>query len=74
MGISRLVEATGALPPELEKDVAAFFRKNPVQEAARALKKALEAMALNKELKARESNRLSAWLKENAEEALQRAS
>ncbi|MCC6811265.1 MAG: M1 family metallopeptidase [Deltaproteobacteria bacterium] len=74
MGISRLVEATGALPPELEKDVASFFKKNPVDEAARALKKALEAMALNRELKARESGRLSAWLRENVPAALRKAS
>ncbi len=66
MGISRLVEATGALPPELDKDVAAFFKKHPVAEAARALKKALEAMALNRDLKAREGRRLSAWLREHS--------
>jgi puromycin-sensitive aminopeptidase len=64
MGISRLVEATGALPPSQEKDVQAFFKKNPVPEAVRALKKALEAMALTKDLQAREGARLSAWLNE----------
>jgi puromycin-sensitive aminopeptidase len=74
MGISRLVEATGALPPESAKDVAGFFKKNPVHEADRALKKALEAMTLNRELKARESERLSAWLRDNSGDELRRAS
>jgi alanyl aminopeptidase len=69
MGISRLVEATGALPPSQEKDVAAFFKKHPVPEAARALKKALEAMALNRDLISREGRRLSAWLQEHAQSA-----
>ncbi len=63
MGISRLVEATGALPPELEEEVRGFFAKNPVPEAERALKKALEAMALRGTLIAREGERLSAWLR-----------
>jgi hypothetical protein len=63
MGLSRLVEATGSLPFERRDDVAGFFAKNPVDEAARALQKALEAMALRHELVTREAPRLSAWLK-----------
>jgi puromycin-sensitive aminopeptidase len=62
MGVSRLVEATGALPVELKDDVQRFFTENPVDEAKRALAKALEAMTLRKELVARESSRLGEWL------------
>jgi puromycin-sensitive aminopeptidase len=69
MGVSRLVEATGALPVDLADDVAAFFAKNPVDEAKRALAKALEAMALRRELLAREGPRLSRWLRQRGERA-----
>lgn len=62
MGISRLVEATSALPPELSEDVKAFFDANPVPEATRALKKAQEAMAIRKRLLASEQPALSVWL------------
>jgi len=69
MGVSRLVEATGALPVDLADDVAAFFARNPVEEAKRALAKALEAMALRRELLEREGPRLSRWLRARAERA-----
>jgi puromycin-sensitive aminopeptidase len=62
MGISRLVEATGALPPELHGEVEAFFTAHPVPEAKRALQKALEAMTLRRALMAREGARLHEWL------------
>jgi puromycin-sensitive aminopeptidase len=63
MGISRLVESTGGLPYSLRGDVASFFQKNPVAEAERALKKALEGMDLWHDLQQREAPRLRAWLK-----------
>lgn len=66
MGISRLVEATGALPPQLRADVEKFFTDNPVPEAKRALQKALEAMQLRQGLIAREGARLHEWLSKNA--------
>ena len=66
MGISRLVEATGALPSELRSEVEKFFTANPVPEAKRALQKALEAMALRQALIAREGERLHEWLLHNA--------
>lgn len=69
MGISRLVEATGALDPQLADDVAAFFAANPVPEATRALKKSLEAMALRKALLTREGERLSSWLQQEGARA-----
>lgn len=64
MGIGRLVEATGSLPSAMQQDVVGFFQKNPVEEAKRALQKALEAMAIREELCARESTRLGAWLRQ----------
>jgi puromycin-sensitive aminopeptidase len=67
MGMARLVEATGSLPTELYADVERFFAKNPVEEAQRALKKALEAMALRRDLVARESPRLGDWLRRNVQ-------
>ncbi len=65
MGISRLVEATGALPFELYDDVREFFAQNPVAEAKRALQKALEAMTLREQLREREGARLGRWLAEH---------
>ena len=65
MGMARLVEATGALPLDLRADVERFFAENPVDEAQRALKKALEAMALRAELITREASRLGDWLRRN---------
>ncbi|MEZ0310589.1 MAG: M1 family metallopeptidase [Myxococcota bacterium] len=62
MGVARLVESTGSLPADLEEDVDAFFTKHPVEEAKRALQKALEAMRLKAELSTREANGLRAWL------------
>jgi hypothetical protein len=66
MGIARLVEATGALPPELAGDVEKFFTANPVEEAKRALQKALEAMKLKAELVKRETGTLNTWLARRA--------
>ncbi|MEZ4270770.1 MAG: M1 family aminopeptidase [Myxococcota bacterium] len=62
MGIARLVEATGALPAHLRSEVIRFFDENPVEEAQRALQKALEAMELHQVLVERESAGLSKWL------------
>ncbi len=66
MGIARLVEATGGLPVDLRDDVAAFFAQHPVDEAKRALQKALEAMDLRRELIEREARRLAEWLRRGA--------
>jgi puromycin-sensitive aminopeptidase len=66
MGISRLIEATGALPFELRRDVVDFFTKNPVEEAKRALQKALEAMDLRHDLVRREAGALGQWLRDNS--------
>ncbi len=68
MGVARLVEATGALPPRMRNDVRAFFTKHPVEEAKRALAKATEAMDLRAELIAREAPRLSTWLKQRGQD------
>ncbi|MBC7792591.1 MAG: hypothetical protein H7Z43_02700 [Clostridia bacterium] len=57
-----MVEATGALPAELANDVEKFFTANPVEEAKRALQKALEAMGLKAELVKRETPTLNRWL------------
>ena len=70
MGVSRLVESTGALPLAQQKDVQQFFTKNPVEEAKRALQKALEAMQLRHELVSREAPRLADWLKNARYQAL----
>jgi len=67
MGISRLVEATGALPHEMRNDVEKFFSENPVAEAQRALRQALEALSLRRELVEREAAPLGEWLKNTAQ-------
>ncbi len=61
-GIADLVEAAGALPPALKDDVEKFFARHPVDEAKRALQKALEAMDVRRALIERERPRLSSWL------------
>ncbi len=63
MGLSRLIEATGALPPQQKARLRAFFTANPVPEAKRALQKAIEAIELREELEKREGKRLTQWLK-----------
>ena len=63
MGVAHLVETTGAVPVDLRDDVASFFTEHPVEEATRALQKALEALDLRRSLIERESSRLSAWLR-----------
>ena len=62
MGVGRLVESTGSLDVQYRADVLKFFTDNPVEEAKRALQKALEAMDLRHELKSREAPRLADWL------------
>jgi puromycin-sensitive aminopeptidase len=63
MGLSRLIEATGALPATQKARLRAFFAANPVPEAKRALQKAIEAMELREELEKREIPHLTQWLK-----------
>ena len=62
MGMARLVESTGALPQSQREHISAFFKKNPVPEAERALQKALETIDLRHELVKREAPRLQEWL------------
>ena len=62
MGVARLVESTGSLPAHFARDVEDFFTQNPVEEAKRALQKALEAMKLRDELVTRETPALREWL------------
>lgn len=68
MGISRLVESTGALPISLRRDVERFFDKHGVLEAKRAAQKALEAMDLRAGLAERESSVVGQWLETWANE------
>jgi hypothetical protein len=63
MGLSRLIEATGALPSTQKMKLRAFFAANPVPEATRALQKAIETIELRAELEKRETPRLTQWLK-----------
>ncbi len=63
MGISRLVEATGALGPFAKTDVQRFFKQHPVEGAKRALSQALETMDLRGDIVAREAKTLTKWLK-----------
>jgi hypothetical protein len=53
MGVSRVVESTGALPHPLRADVVAFFEQNPPLAAERALARALERMDEREELRTR---------------------
>ena len=53
MGISRLVEAVGALRYEHRSDVVSFFEANPPGGAERALARALTSMDEREELRAR---------------------
>ncbi len=63
--VSRLVESTPSLrDPKFAKEVARFFKKNPVAEAARSLKQALEIFRLNAELRRRTAPGLTRWLAE----------
>ena len=65
MGIARLVESTGALPGSEKSIIRRFFTDNPVDEAKRALQKAIEAIEIRVELEKRETKRLSTWLEDN---------
>lgn len=65
MGIVRVVEATGALPGSQKSNVRRFFTQHPVEEAKRALQKAIEAIELRAELEKRETKGLSRWLEDN---------
>jgi hypothetical protein len=61
--LARLVDATPALrEPRLAREVGAFFRANPLPEAARALRQALEVFRLNAELRRRVTPGLRRWL------------
>jgi puromycin-sensitive aminopeptidase len=63
MLISRPVEALPALQtPAYRRDVASFFRANPVPAAARAVRQALERFDHNAEFRRREAPRLHRWL------------
>ncbi len=61
--ISRLVESTPSLrDPAYGRAVASFFRKNPVPEAARSLRLAIEVFGLNAELRKRTAGPVERWL------------
>ncbi len=63
--ISRLVESTPSLrDSQYADDVARFFKKNPVAEAARSLKQAAEIFRLNAELRRRTGPAIGRWLAE----------
>jgi hypothetical protein len=60
---TRLVEATPSLQTkEYRRDVAAFFKANPLPTAKRALAQALERFDLNAELRRRAAPKLARWL------------
>ncbi|MBI2375548.1 MAG: M1 family metallopeptidase [Deltaproteobacteria bacterium] len=60
MGLSRLVEAVGALSPSHRRDVVAFFDRNPPAGAERALMRALQRMDEGAELARRVTPKLLA--------------
>jgi puromycin-sensitive aminopeptidase len=63
MLVSRPIEATPGLGTRAaRRDVAAFFRANPVPTAARAVRQALERFDLDAELAARATPELRRWL------------
>ena len=65
MMASRLVEATAALQTrEYRKEVASFFKANPVPTGSRALKLALERFDIVDELSRRTAPELETWLAE----------
>ncbi len=53
MGLSRVVEACGALPHSRRGEIVSFFRENPPAGADRALSRALERMDEREELRRR---------------------
>ena len=63
MMASRLIEATALLQSkDHRKEVSAFFKKHPVETAARALKLALERFDVNEEFRRRAASELKEWL------------
>jgi aminopeptidase N len=65
--LSRLVDATPALrEPRYARELARFFRRHPLPEAARALRQALEVLRLNAELRRRTAPGLARWLERRA--------
>ena len=61
MGISRVVEAVGALKPDQRADIVAFFEANPPSGAERALARALEFMDEAEALRQRITAEVAAW-------------
>ena len=60
--VARPIEATSALATrEARRDIAAFFKKNPVPTAVRALKKSLEQIDLTCAFDARVKPQLAKW-------------
>jgi hypothetical protein len=61
--VARPIEASAALATrEARRDIAAFFKQNPVPTAVRAVKKALEQIALTCAFDARVKGQLARWL------------
>ena len=52
----------------MKSDIQRFFKQNPVEEARRALQKALEAIDLTADLLGREEAHLGAWLQSHENE------
>ena len=60
---SRVIEATAVLQTrEYRKEVAKFFKENPVDTASRALRLALERFDVNEEFRTRAAPELKSWL------------
>ena len=63
MLVTRPIEATPALATKAHRrDVAAFFRANPVATGERAVRQALERFDLDLEFRERAAPGLAAWL------------
>jgi puromycin-sensitive aminopeptidase len=62
MGISRVVEAVGNLPPPRRAEIVSFFESHPPVGAERALARALESLDQREELYARITPQLVAFL------------
>lgn len=62
MGISRLVEAMGALPKNRWPAIQELLRKHPVPQAERALNKAHENMQIQARFRTKQRSVFAAWL------------
>lgn len=71
MMASRLIESTALLQSkDHRKEVATFFKENPIETAARALKLALERFDVNEEFRRRAADELKEWLDQRVSPAV----